>query len=73
MPAWRRALISFRILFVAGVASLFAMVASCGVMYFRLDSLTQGRARGVLKVLAFTLVSVWSALVAATFSQSHLW
>ena len=73
MPALRRALISFRILLVACVASLFAMVASSGVMYFRLDSLTQGRARGVLKVLACTLVAVWSALVAATLLQGHLW
>ena len=73
MPAWRRAVISFRILFVAGVASLFAMAASASVMYFRLDSLTQGRARGPLKLLTGGLTAGWLALVATSFSQGHLW
>ena len=73
MPAWRRAVISFRILLVAGVASLFAMAASASVMYFRLDSLTQGRARGPLKLLTGGLTAGWLALVATSFSQGHLW
>ena len=74
MPAWRRAVISFRILLVAGVASLLAMAASASVMYFRLDSLTQGRARGPLKLLTGGLTAGWLALVATSFSpQGHLW
>ena len=73
MPAWRRELISFRILLVACVASLFAMAASAGVMYFRLDSLTQGRSRGVLKLLTGGLTAGWLALVVTSFSQGHLW
>ena len=73
IPAWRRELISFRILLVAVVASSFAMVASASALYFRLDSLTQGRARSGLKVLVCSLVAVWSALVVATFSQGRLW
>ena len=73
MPTWRRAVISFRILFVAAVASLLAMAASASVMYFRLDSLTQGQSRGGLKLLAGTLVVVWWVLVAVAFSQEHWW
>lgn len=73
IPAWRRELISFRILLVAVVASMFAMVASAGVMYFRLDSLTQGRARGSLKLLTGGLTAGWLMLVVATFFQGHLW
>ncbi|MEK6262786.1 MAG: hypothetical protein AABP62_29665 [Planctomycetota bacterium] len=73
MPAWRRAVISFRILFVAAVASLLAMAASASVMYFRLDSQTQGRARGPLKLLTGGLTAGWWALVAISFSQGHWW
>lgn len=73
MPAWRRELVSFRILLVAVVASLFAMAASVGVMCFRLDSLTQGRSRGVLKLLAGGVMAGWLGLVVTSFSQGHLW
>ena len=73
MPAWRRAVISFRILLVAGVASLLAMATSASVMYFRLDSLTQGRARGRLKLLTGGLTAGWLSLVAMSTSQGHLW
>ena len=73
LPAWRRELISFRILLVAAVASLFAMAASASVLYFRLDSLTQGRARGPLKLLTGGLTAGWLALVVISFSQGHLW
>jgi len=73
MPAWRRAVISFRILFVAAVASLLAMAASASVMYFRLDSLTQGRSRGPLKLLTGGLTAGWWALVSISFSQGHWW
>ena len=73
MPAWRRAVISFRILLVAGVASLFAMAASASVMYFRLDSLTQGRARGPLKLLTGGLTAGWLDMVVISFSQGQLW
>ncbi len=44
-PAWRRALISFRILIVAAVATNFAMLASLSLMYFRLHIRTRGRSR----------------------------
>ncbi len=73
MPEWRRAVISFRILLVATVASLFAMAASASVMYFRLDSLTQGRARGPLKLLTGGLMADWLCSVIIACSQGHLW
>ena len=73
MPAWRRAVISFRILFGAAVASLLAMAACASVMYFRLDSLTQGRARGPLKLLTGGLTAGWLDMVVISFSQGQLW
>ncbi len=72
-PAWRRELISFRIMWVAGVASIFAMLASASLMYFRLDTRTQGQSRGRLKLLATGAMAGWLMLVASAFSQGHLW
>ena len=71
--AWRRELISFRILLVAGVASLFAMLASASVMYFRLDTRTRGQSRGGLKLLATSAMAGWLLLVIHSLRQGHLW
>jgi len=73
IPVWRRELISFRILLVAGVASLFAMAASASVLYFRIDALTLGQSRGRLKLLATGATALWLVLVVGLFSQGYLW
>ena len=73
MPAWRRAVTSFRIPLVAAVASGFAMAASASLMYFRLDSLTQGRARGALKLLTGSTMAGWLGLLATFLSRVYLW
>ena len=44
-PAWRRALISFRIILVAAVATNFAALASASLMYFRIAARIRGQRR----------------------------
>lgn len=73
VPAWRRALVAFRIQLVACVASLFAMVVSASVVYFRLDSFGPGGSTGILKSLVFGLAMAWFVLVITTMSRGHLW
>lgn len=72
-PAWRRVQISFRIMCLAGVTSLFAMLASASVMYFRLAALTKGRSHGWPKYFALGATATWFTIVASAFSQGHLW
>lgn len=44
-PAWRRALISFRIILVAAIAIDFTALATLGLMYFRIAARMRGQSR----------------------------
>ena len=44
-PAWRRALISFRIILVGAVATNFTMLATASLMYFRIAARIRGQRR----------------------------
>ena len=44
-PAWRRALISFRIILVGAVATNFTMLATASLMYFRITARIRGQRR----------------------------
>ena len=44
-PAWRRALISFRIILVAAIAIDFTALATASLMYFRITARMRGRSR----------------------------
>ena len=44
-PAWRRALISFRIIIVGAVATNFTMLATASLMYFRITARIRGQRR----------------------------
>ena len=73
MPAWRRELTSFRIMLVAVVLSMFAMLAAACVIYFRLDSMTRGQTRIGGIWLAGSMAAGWLWLVVFAFSLGHLW
>ncbi len=72
-PAVRRAQISFRIMCLAGVASLFAMLASASVMYFRLDTMTKGRSFNWPKSCVIGATVAWFWIVFTLSSRGQLW
>lgn len=69
LPAWRHAFVSQRIAILAAVASILVMIVTSGVIYFRLNSLTGGAARGMMKLLSVTMLAMW--IVGSLYVARH--